>query len=54
MNAPLHHPVPAAAEHQETAPAAPKPDPVYIDLDSLDQNKFQGAGQRSSFEAWRG
>lgn len=53
MNAPLHRPVPAAAERQETAPT-PAPPPVrYIDLDSLDQNKFQGAGQRSSFEAWR-
>ena len=54
MNVPLHHPVPGASERQETAPA-PVPPPVrYIDLDALDQSKFQGVRQRSSFEAWRG
>jgi hypothetical protein len=56
MNAPLQHPViPAAEKLQETAPAAPEAAPAvaYLDLDAMDQHKFQRVTQRSSFKAWR-
>jgi hypothetical protein len=56
MNAPLQHPViPAAEKRQETAREAPEAAPAvaYLDLDAMDQHKFQRVTQRSSFKAWR-